>query len=47
MQIGYIRISKGEQTTALQEDALAKTAVERTYRDVMSGVRDARLCASW
>src|SRR5713101_5565150 len=54
-QIGYMRISKGEQTTALQEDALAKAAVERTYRDVMSGVRDdrpqcasdARLCASW
>jgi DNA invertase Pin-like site-specific DNA recombinase len=55
MQIGYMRISKGEQTIALQEDALAKAAVERTYRDVMSGVRDdrpqcasdARLCASW
>ena len=42
MQIGYMRISKGEQTTALQEDALAKAAVERTYRDVMSGVRDDR-----
>src|SRR5436305_10578347 len=37
-----MRISKGEQTTALQEDALAKAAVERTYRDVMSGVRDDR-----
>src|SRR6266699_106023 len=42
MQIGYMRISKGEQTTALQEDALAKAAVERTYRDVRSGVRDDR-----
>src|SRR5579863_537021 len=42
MQIGYMRISKGEQTTALQEDALAKATVERTYRDVMSGVRDDR-----
>ena len=42
MQIGYMRISKGEQTTALQEDALAKALVERTYRDVMSGVRDNR-----
>ena len=42
MQIGYMRISKGEQTTALQEDALAKAAVERTYRDVMSGVGDDR-----
>src|SRR5207302_8161019 len=40
MQIGYMRISKGVQTTALQQDALAKAAVERTYRDVMSGVRD-------
>ncbi len=37
-----MRISKGGQTTALQEDALAKAAVERTYRDVMSGVRDDR-----
>jgi DNA invertase Pin-like site-specific DNA recombinase len=47
MQIGYMRISKGEQTTALQEDALAKALVERTYRDVMSGVRDDRSqCAS-
>jgi|GEM_PF-4709090 len=27
MQIGYMRISKGEQTTALQEDALAKATV--------------------
>ena len=42
MQIGYMRISKGEQTTALQEDALAKALVERSYRDVMSGVRDDR-----
>ncbi len=42
MQIGYMRISKGEQTTALQEDALVKALVERTYRDVMSGVRDDR-----
>ena len=42
MQIGYMRISKGEQTTALQEDALSKALVERTYRDVMSGVRDDR-----
>src|SRR5579864_7576281 len=42
MQIGYMRISKGEQTTALQEDALGKAAVERTYRDVMSGVKDDR-----
>src|SRR5260221_3314609 len=42
MQIGYMRISKGEQTTALQEDALAKALVKRTSRDVMSGVRDDR-----
>jgi DNA invertase Pin-like site-specific DNA recombinase len=42
IQIGYMRISKGEQTTALQEDALAKAAGERTYRDVMSGARDDR-----
>src|SRR5690349_19566867 len=38
MQIGYMRISKGEQTTALQEDVLAKVAVEKIYRDAMSGV---------
>src|SRR5258707_13567725 len=42
MQSGLIRISKGEQNTALQEDALAKAPVERTYRDVMGGVRDDR-----
>src|SRR5881227_247366 len=37
-----MRISKGEQTTALQEDGLEKAAVEKTYRDVMSGARDDR-----
>jgi DNA invertase Pin-like site-specific DNA recombinase len=42
MKIGYTRISKGEQTTALQEDALAKAECEKTYRDVMSGAKDDR-----
>jgi len=42
MKIGYMRISKGEQTTALQEDALAKAECEKTFRDVMSGAKDDR-----
>src|SRR5207302_4274169 len=42
MKIGYMRISKGEQTTALQEDALATTLCEKTFRDVMSGAKDDR-----
>ncbi len=42
MKIGYMRISKGEQTTALQEDALASAHCEKTFRDVMSGAKDER-----
>jgi len=42
MKIGYMRISKGEQTTALQEDALATALCEKTFRDVMSGAKDDR-----
>ena len=42
MQIGYMRISKGEQPPRTRQDALTKALVERTYRDVMSGVRDDR-----
>lgn len=42
MKIGYMRISKGEQTTDLQEDALASALCEKTFRDVMSGAKDER-----
>jgi DNA invertase Pin-like site-specific DNA recombinase len=42
MKIGYMRISKGEQTTALQEDALACTQCEKLFCDVMSGAKDER-----
>ena len=42
MKIGYMRISKGEQTTALQEDALASAQCEKTFCDVMSGAKDER-----
>src|SRR5205823_4258994 len=43
MKIGYMRISKGEQTTALQEDALACAQCEKLFCDVMSGAKDERL----
>ncbi len=42
MKIGYMRIAKGDQTTALQEDALREAYCEKTFRDVMSGARDDR-----
>lgn len=42
MNIGYMRISKGEQTTALQEDALATAHCEKTFREVMSGANEDR-----
>lgn len=45
MKIGYMRISKGEQTTALQEDALTKARCEKTFRDVMS-VPNFSLCCN-
>ncbi len=41
---GYMRISKGEQTTALQEDALASAHCEKTFRDVMSGAKIELIC---
>jgi DNA invertase Pin-like site-specific DNA recombinase len=40
--IGYQRISTDDQTTALQEDALAKVQCEKTFCDVMSGAKDGR-----
>jgi len=42
MLIGYIRVSRDKQTTALQEDAIQKAQCERTFVDKMSGVRDDR-----
>lgn len=42
MKIGYLRISKEDQTTAFQEDALQKAQCEKVFRDVMSGAKDDR-----
>ena len=39
MKIGYIRVSKDQQTTALQEDALCQAQCERTFTDTMTGKR--------
>jgi DNA invertase Pin-like site-specific DNA recombinase len=39
MQIGYARISTGEQTLHLQEDALNQAGCEQLYRDVASGAK--------
>lgn len=39
MKIGYIRVSRDKQTTALQEDALAQEHCERIFTDKMSGKR--------
>ena len=37
MLIGYMRVSKGEQSLDLQRDALARVGCERIYDDVCSG----------
>jgi len=42
MRIGYIRVSRDKQTTALQEDAIQKVECKRVFIDTMSGVRDDR-----
>jgi DNA invertase Pin-like site-specific DNA recombinase len=39
MKIGYIRVSRDKQTTALQEDALKREQCERIFTDKMSGKR--------
>lgn len=39
MKIGYIRVSRGKQTTALQEDAMKREQCERVFTDKMSGKR--------
>ena len=42
MRIGYIRVSRDKQTTALQEDAIEQAECGRVFTDTMSGVRDDR-----
>lgn len=39
MKIGYIRVSRDKQTTALQVDAMKKEQCEKTFTDKMSGKR--------
>ncbi|MEO9029378.1 MAG: recombinase family protein [Ktedonobacteraceae bacterium] len=39
MKIGYIRVSRDKQTTALQVDAMAREACDKTFTDKMSGKR--------
>jgi DNA invertase Pin-like site-specific DNA recombinase len=39
MKIGYIRVSRDKQTTALQEDAMSREQCERIFIDKMSGKR--------
>ncbi len=39
MKIGYIRVSRDKQTTALQEDAMRNEQCERTFTDKMTGKR--------
>lgn len=39
MKIGYIRVSRDKQTTALQEDAMQAEQVERVFTDKMSSMR--------
>src|SRR5690349_6433555 len=42
MLIGYARVSTTDQTTALQEDALAKAGCDRIFTDTASGSRSDR-----
>jgi DNA invertase Pin-like site-specific DNA recombinase len=39
MKIGYIRVSRDKQATALQEDAMKREQCERVFIDKMSGKR--------
>jgi DNA invertase Pin-like site-specific DNA recombinase len=39
MKLGYIRVSRDKQTTALQEDAMRQEQCARTFIDKMSGKR--------
>lgn len=42
MKIGYIRVSRDKQTTALQEDAIQQEQCGRVFTEKMSGMRDDR-----
>jgi DNA invertase Pin-like site-specific DNA recombinase len=42
MLVGYARISTGEQTLDLQQDALTATGCEKVFTDVISGAKDER-----
>ena len=42
MKIGYIRVSRDKQTTALQEDAIHQEQCGRVFTEKMSGMRDDR-----
>lgn len=39
MKIGYIRVSKDEQSTSLQEDAMEKEGCDKVFLDKMTGSR--------
>ena len=39
MKLGYIRVSRDKQTTALQEDAMLQEQCGRTFTDKMTGKR--------
>ncbi len=42
MLIGYVRVSKDAQTTALQVDAMKKAGVEKVFTEKESGAKDDR-----
>ncbi len=39
MKLGYIRVSRDKQTTALQVDAMERSKCDKTFTDKMSGKR--------
>ncbi|HEU5376809.1 MAG TPA: recombinase family protein [Ktedonobacteraceae bacterium] len=39
MKLGYIRVGRDKQTTALQEDAMRQEQLARTFTDNISGKR--------